>query len=413
MPAQELQVMEIPQASERPRHAGPGPARKKILFVIHSAQYGGLEKHVLYLVRRLLGSGAEISIFNQGPDFFTSHLEGTEHAEVHVASNDADMSFWDWFRLFRSAKPDITVLSFGWIGSFPFVSIAAWLAGVRRRIAIQQFLSPPPPQVEGNSLANRLRRRVGGRERRLAGYRVASWFFHRTICVSNAVRDSLVRDYGFSAKNMTTIYNCVSVSQFQPSASARAALRAKLHIGPDEFLLICSARLSEVKRVDILIDAIARLTREGIRYKCVIVGDGPLKDQLMAQTQELGLSGQVFFEGFQQDVRPYLQAGSAFVLASRAEGLPLAIVEAMACGLPCIVTDVGGNAEAVAHKISGLVVPSGSVEGIAAAISFLVANPQECAQMSRMARARACEIFDIEKSMAATERVILDGYARG
>ena len=96
------------------------PCAKKILFVTHSGQYGGLEKHVLYMVRRLLGSGAEISIFNQGPDFFTAHLEGAETAEVlHVANNDAPMSFWDWFRLFRSVRPDVIVLSFGWIGSFP------------------------------------------------------------------------------------------------------------------------------------------------------------------------------------------------------------------------------------------------------------------------------------------------------
>lgn len=407
MPAQASQVMETPAISAPPRPAADAPVRRKILFVIHSGQYGGLEKHVLYMVRRLLGSGADISIFNQGPDLFTVHLEGAEPAQVHVANNDAPMSFWDWYRLFRSVRPDVIVLSFGWIGSFPFVSIAAWLARMRRRIAIQQFLSPPPPPVEGDSLANKLRRRVGGRERRLAGYRVASWFFNRTICVSNAVRDSLVRDYGFSAKNLTTIYNCVSVSKFQPSADARAAIRAELGIASDEFLLVCAARLSEVKRVDLLIDAIARVAQEGIPCKCVIVGDGPLKDDLLAQVRQLGLADRVLFAGFQADPRPYLQAASAFALTSRAEGLPLAVVEAMACGLPCIITDVGGNAEAVAHNVSGLVVPFGSVEAVAAAISFLVKHPQECAQMSRMARVRACEIFDIEKCMADTEQVLL------
>ena len=68
---------------------------------------------------------------------------------------------------------------------------------------------------------------------------------------------------------------------------------------------------------------------------------------------------------------------------------------------------MGGNSEAVLHNVNGLVVPSGSIDAVADAISFLVTHPLECAQMSRMARVRACELFDIEKSMAEIERVIL------
>ncbi len=407
MSTHKRELMEAALPEDQEHRTVTGGAGKKVLFVTHTREFGGLERHVLCMVRRLLGSEVQLSIFNLGPDLFTAHLDGDETAQVRVSCKSEPMSFWDWFRVFRSAQLDVVVFSYGWIWAFPFVPIAAWLAGVRRLISIQQLLTRPTPPVEGKSLRSILRRTFGGRARRLAGLRLSALFFNKTICVSNTVRDSVVRDYGFPANRTITIYNCVSVSKLVPTESVRATVRTRLGVGPCDFLLVCAARLSEIKRIDILLHALARVLRDNLHCKCVIVGDGPLREQLWEQAREMGLSDHVFFEGFREDVRPYLQAGSAFVLTSRAEGLPLAVLEAMACGLPCVFTDVGGNAEAVADKVNGLVVPSGSIDAVADAISFLVTHPRECAQMSRMARVRACELFDIEKSMAEIERVIL------
>ena len=139
----------------------------------------------------------------------------------------------------------------------------------------------------------------------------------------------------------------------------------------------------------------------------VILGDGPLRDQLLDQARELGLPGHVLFEGFQRDVRPYLRASSAFILTSNSEGLPLSILEAMACGLPCIVTDVGGNREAVIDQVNGLVVPPASAGAVANAISYLATHPQERAQMAKTARATVCELFNTDNRMAEIQRVIL------
>jgi glycosyltransferase involved in cell wall biosynthesis len=132
-----------------------------------------------------------------------------------------------------------------------------------------------------------------------------------------------------------------------------------------------------------------------------------MRDELITQAQALGLSSVVRFEGFQSDVRPYLQSASAFILTSYMEGLPLSVLEAMACGLPCIVTDVGGNAEAVADDVVGFVIPPGSVDEAARAIVFLATHPMERATMSRMARQRVCRSFDIETRMQELIRTIL------
>jgi len=97
---------------------------------------------------------------------------------------------------------------------------------------------------------------------------------------------------------------------------------------------------------------------ENVSCKCVIVGDGPLRKQLLRQMVELKLTDRIFFVSFQQKTRPYLEAANAFLLSSEREGLPLALIEAMSFRLPSVVTNVGGNAEAITDKVQGLVVPS-------------------------------------------------------
>jgi glycosyltransferase involved in cell wall biosynthesis len=101
-----------------------------------------------------------------------------------------------------------------------------------------------------------------------------------------------------------------------------------------------------------------------------------------------------------------LQAADAFILTSHYEGLPLSVVEAMSCGLPCVVTDAGGNAEAVLDGSNGLVVPRSAVDEISAAMSYLITNPSETARMAKESRARAIQLFDVDKLMAEIERVL-------
>lgn len=406
-------------------------ACKKILFVSNDNEYGGAEKHLLELIRRLRGPGVQLYILSFQTDFYTARL-GPDLDIVVITSTKPPQFLWDWVRLFRNIRPDSVVFVYGWFWAFPCAAVVgAWVAGVRRRFSIQHLMTPRvslPPQVlatlrRGRSLRGRLRgvlRKLLGRQdpppRPLclvasmdsaAQIRRSAYFYNTIICVSDALRHSLLKDFGFPASKVKTIRNGVSLSEFVPSEDRRSEVRQMLGCVQDEFVLVCVARLSEQKRIDILLEALARVLHEGVRCKCIIVGDGPLKNQLLEQTRSIGLSGHVFFEGFHEDVRPYLQAGSAFILTSDTEGLPLSILEAMACGLPSIITDVGGSAELVTHRVHGLIVPRESVDAIAKAISYLANHPEERAQMAKMARERACEAFDIENAMAEIRRVIL------
>ena len=380
-------------------------ARKTVLFVTNTFEYGGAEKHLLELTRRLIGSEVRIAILCLDTDFYTDRVDGNQ---INIISRKkGTQSFWDWFHIFRELRTDVVVFvraylwCYGW-----YAPVAAWLAGIPRRVSIAHLPPPPlPAKVEGRSVRSVLSR--FRRTRHLFKLRVSAFFEDAIICVSNAIRDPLVLDYRFPAGKTITIYNGVSLSEFDRCSDKGLALRIRLGLDPQEFLLVCIARLSEQKRIDILLLAMARVLREGVHCKCIIVGDGPLRKELSQQALTLGLGSHVLFEGFREDVRPYLRTGTAFVLTSDREGLPLSILEAMACGLPCIVTRVGGNAEVVTHGMHGLVVRSESVDEVADAISYLVTHPHERAEMARMARARVHQEFDIEDRMAQLGRAIL------
>jgi glycosyltransferase involved in cell wall biosynthesis len=383
---------------------------KKLMFVLpRTTEFGGLEKHLLELLRRLPAPNPYPSIVCFGQDTITARMDRDQQKRVAVKCQKEPESFTDWFRMIREARPDIIVFCYNWIEAFPWQApVAALLAGVNRRFTIQHLIpSLVPPPVLGKSLFSMVRRLIGRRARYFLRGRIAAYASNTTICVSDAVRKVLVNDFKIPPRKAITIRNGVSTSSFVPSKMAGAAVRCRLEMGPEDFLLVCIARLAEAKGIDILLEAVSHVVLKGTSCKCIIVGDGPLKEKLSQQALSLGLSGYVFFEGFQEDVRPYLQAGSSFILTSHLEGLPFSVLEAMSCGLPCIVTNVGGNAEIVDHQVTGLVIPPASVDAAADAISYLATHPRELAQMASRTRETVCRTSDLDRQMQEVIHAIL------
>jgi glycosyltransferase involved in cell wall biosynthesis len=376
---------------------------RTILFVTKTPGYGGSEKHLVELIARLKGHGVRSLVLCADADPYTERLDPRSNESISVRSEPRLKSLWDWLALFRAERPDTVVFVYGTLNAIPPVAVlAAWLAGIRKRYSIHHLIPPPPRfTLEGRWIRNRLYRVIGARAR------VSGYLCNTTICVSDAVRNALVRDYRFPPPRLVTIHNGVSPGGFTPDKKARAIMRLRLGIGPHETALVCCSRLSEEKGIDLLVSAMGRLVNSGYVCRCFILGEGRLLAALERQTRSLGLEHCVSFEGFQSDVRSYLAAGDIFVLPSHAEGLPYAVLEAMACGLPCIVTNVGGNAEAVRQAVDGFVISPGSVDEIVAAVSFLITDDDARRGMAQMARARVCDSFDKEAKNAEFVRAIL------
>jgi len=375
-----------------------------ILFVTNTVTYGGAEKHLVELIYRLHPSGVRSVIACLKEDPFSERLP-SDHARI-ITHTPAG-GFFSWLSLFRRVQPQSVVFIPG-VFNFPWHAyLAAKCAGVAETHCIQHNtqnpLPPPPPLTSVNGI---LRRCFGWRTRYILDAGIMTRIADYTICVSEAVRRSLVSGHGYPAGKTITILNGVNVSEFSPCDTTRTAMRKQLGFTPDDVVLVCVARLTPEKGVDVLLDAVAQLMKRNFSCKCVVVGDGPLKHQLADKVLSLGLQDHVRLEGFQKDVKRYLQAADIFTLTSYNEGLPFAVLEAMACGLPCVVTNVGGNAEAVTPR-EGFVVPPGSADKVAHALSSLLQDRQQRLSMSRSSRNRVEEVFNLDLRMRDLGEAIL------
>ena len=160
--------------------------------------------------------------------------------------------------------------------------------------------------------------------------------------------------------------------------------------------------------MDLLVDALALLAPQApTGWRCVIAGSGPLEDELRARVSACGLAHVVTFLGFVQDVAPVLQASDIYVSASEKEGLPLSLIEGMACGLPCVVTDIEGHREIITDGVNGLLVPPASEGALARAIQHLLACREERLKMGLNGRDMAERQFDVEAAMERLISVVL------
>lgn len=232
--------------------------------------------------------------------------------------------------------------------------------------------------------------RDGSQSRTERLYRWALRASDFAVSVCEAAQRRFVARGSIPAAKAVVVRNGIDLSRFiVRNASAAAQLKATLALPHDAVLFGTVGRLNEAKQHGLLLRAFARLRESGTRAALVIVGDGELRGALESERDLLGLQDSVRLVGARSDVPDLLAALDVFVLSSRTEGYSLALVEASAAGLPIIATDVGGNAEIVRHDVSGIVVPSGDLDGLKQAMASLAADAPRRAALGEQARSWA------------------------
>jgi glycosyltransferase involved in cell wall biosynthesis len=195
-------------------------------------------------------------------------------------------------------------------------------------------------------------------------------------------------------------------------ATAASSVRSQLGIGQKDFMAVLVAILRPEKRVDVFIRAVQRAQRADPRIRGVVVGPGSEFTRLKALARE---DGTVQLLGERRDGADIVNAGDVCCLSSNAEGLPMALLEAMALGKPIVATDVGGVSDAVEHERTGLLVPIDDVEAFADALVRLSSNHLQCEQFGRLAKERHLALFSVEKMLARYEEAfaeVVNGQAR-
>jgi glycosyltransferase involved in cell wall biosynthesis len=182
------------------------------------------------------------------------------------------------------------------------------------------------------------------------------------------------------------------------SAPPRAGTEFRREIGAaaDELLLTFVGRLVAIKRVDLLVRAVARARESGAPTRLAVVGDGALRPDLERLAAELGVSDHVCFVGYRAEMVQVATAADIAVLSSDNEGTPVSLIEAAAAGKPAVATLVGGVRDVVTSE-TGLLVPAGDPERLAQSIVALADDPALRAAMGEQARRRVTQHFSAER----------------
>lgn len=231
----------------------------------------------------------------------------------------------------------------------------------------------------------------------------------QTLVASSARTKNNAVEAGVKPQKIITIYN--AIMPFDIQQIDRAAGREKLGLQADEIFFVAVGRLVYEKGHEFLVEAMSTVARESNHVVAGICGAGPLQDELTAQIEKLGLSDKVKLLGQWDEIPELLAASDVFVLPSRWEGLPMALLEGMMAGLPVIATRVEGVDEVVRPGEHGLLVPLESPAELAQAILQLTRLPADRQRMGAAARERVLSSFTTDRMCEAYLQVIKKGLS--
>jgi glycosyltransferase involved in cell wall biosynthesis len=356
----------------------------RVGFVLHAMQVAGAEVLVAETIRRL-GSRVQPVVFcldHVGTLGERLRLEGVDVMAFGRRPGLDLRITWPMAREIRARRLD--VVHAHQYTPFFYAALAARLSGVRPRVIFTEHGRHYPDVVSAKRrLANRL------------------LFDHladhvNAVCAFSA-RSLSERD-GFRPDRIEVIENGVELKRYGRPADA-SALRTSLGLDPARRYIVTVARFHPVKDHRTLLHAFAEVA--GIRpdVDLLLVGDGSLRGELERLAGDLGVHERVRFMGVRDDVAEILRAADLFALTSVSEAASITLLEAMASGLPVVVTAVGGNPEIVRDGIDGLLAPRGNAHAIAEAFLHVLDDPRAAAAMGGAAADRARSRYHLDRTI--------------
>ena len=393
----------------RPRD--PSPPLPLFVHIVHRFDVGGMENGLVNLVNRLpesLGQHCVVAL-TEAESSFVARIRrpDTRVIALHKPPGQLLPFLPAVYRLLRSLRPQVVHTRN--VGTLE-TQLAAFAAGVPVRIHGEHGW-------DVGDLAGENRRMLWLR-------RLMRHFVHHQVALSAPTQRYLLEQVQVPRAQVTNICNGVDIERFAPPAdraSARRALaatdpRGRTVLEPDAFVVGAVGRLAAVKNPGLLVEAFAaariRNAAFAERARLVLVGDGPLEAETRAQVTRLGLAEVTWMPGARSDVPQCLQALDLLCLPSLAEGISNAILEAMACGLPVLATDVGGNRELVSQDETGWLLPSGDREALAQLLLRCFEDPARTRAAGAAARARAVTQFSLQTMVDQYHKVYAAQLAR-
>lgn len=369
----------------RPGHPG---RPKTVLITSYSGELGGMELRMAQEARFLAEYGYRTPLGLRrfpGFDAWSQRLAGEG---ISLSEFDPPLFFeqWEWRRVnrlrarlwagrLRAYRPDLVHVALCWTN---YGASALWLAQHCQLPAVLSVHNTFPPA------------------------RISAWHqpllrqAFSAVTGIYAVSESAMRHfmaifqpYVQQHTRLAVIPNCVDTARFLPSPQRRATARAAWALPDDALVIGAVGRLSEQKRPADLLALHTLLLARFPNLYLVLAGSGPLEASLRQQAAQSARPQQIIFTGFVAAVEQVLPAFDLHVLMSRNEGFGIATIEAMACGVPAVATDVPGSTDILRSCAGGLLVPAGDPAAAAALITPLLADPARRRQMGQAGRAEA------------------------
>ena len=352
----------------------------KLLFLADQLRCGGAERHLLALAGGLARRGHQVQLacLKAGGDLDTGALPAP-----FCCGSRGGLDFGALARLgalIDRVGPDLLVASSHYTLMHAALARRAPLAFICHSMG-----------VIDRGLAARLR------------FMVYRRFYRSAACVVyvSALQRQFFAARGILPRSAHVIHNGIDLAHFAPRQGAPP---------PDGTMVGLCAAFREEKRQGDLLAALALLRAQGLPYRAVLVGDGPLRPQLEAERARLGLEDSVLLAGAQADVRPWIAMCDVMALTSHSETFPIATLEYMALRKSIVASDVGGLREQLVHGHNALLYPAGDIAALADALARL-ADPVLRARLARAALRTARTRFGLERMLDRYE-ALFAGLAR-
>lgn len=360
-------------------------SKKKILQLIDGLNVGGAEVLLVDLVRGIKASGDDVCVgySTRGPlENKLRELDVTCVRLPRLGRIDPIL-FFGMCRLILRERPDI-------------VHTHLFKSDLHGRLAARLCGVPVVVSTSHNNDVWAKRFPLG----RLYGF--TAKLTDKVIAVSDEVRDYQIQHTGIDSEKICVIENGVDIRRFSNQTEAGLAFRKEFQIDVDTPLIGIIGRLKPQKDHDNFLNAAAQIKGKIPEARFLIVGDGPLRDELKFKAQALGLESSVIFCGLRQDIPAVLSALNLLVISSKWEGLPVTLLEGMAARCPIVSTAVGGVPNVVADGESALLVPPEDPSALANACTKILREPALARALVNAGFGRAQQQFSLDAMIQKT-----------
>lgn len=375
----------------------------KILFLRRPGAFGGIEVLLLDWLRRINYEENEV-VLGSTKDYFSDAINKDglpvvcKTLSLPVLGNFISL-YKSWATEIKNISPDKIIIMQGTIDEIPLPCVLAAHQATHGNVYMTEHLAAPLPPKKTSTLHYGFLPGAGiWWYKMMLMLRMRGHLAKRVLAVSEGVKNVLLM-YGYPPGKITIAYHGVDASRFSPSDEKRKNWRLRYAIPEKDVVIVSTARLAKEKRIESIIRAFGRLSRENGALWLMIAGDGPLRNELENERNFLGCRDRIKLLGLVENVSELLQGSDIFVLPSDREGLSVSLTEAMAAGLVCIASDVSGSNEVIRDGENGfLIEPSdqGVLQGMEKVLKMSDAARNLVAQNARRS---ILEHFEMKKSV--------------